>query len=69
MSDRKMDTECEFNQPKVLQKTDLYPGVFQDDLTFKFEATNVHTTDPKDIEQLFADLDRCVSKFKASLKK
>lgn len=49
---------------KRVSTTGLYPGMFHDNLKFTFEATNFHTTDSKEVEKVFADLDLAVLRVK-----
>ena len=51
-------------EPQKLIKADLHPGMFNDDLTFAFEARDFHTTDAKEVAAVFADLDVAVLKVK-----
>jgi len=60
------ESTCTF--PKKFIKTDLYPGMFNDDLSFTFNAKGVHTTDPKEIDEMFAELDAHVAKYKKDLR-
>jgi hypothetical protein len=65
-----METKCGFSEPRVIASTTgLMPGMFNDDLTFKFEAKNVHVTDRAEIDKMLADLDLCVADFKKAAKK
>ena len=49
---------------KHISSTGLYPGIFNDDLTFTFEAKDFHTTDPQEVAKVFADLDLAVLEVK-----
>lgn len=63
--------KCEANwtfPKKIIKTTGLMPGMFHDDLSFTFDAKGVHTADPKEIEAMFADLDKFVAKFKTDLR-
>ena len=63
-----MKVAFQFNKPKTLrQATGLHSSTFNDDFTFTFEAKDVHTTDSKEIEEMFAALDQAVRKFKEAL--
>lgn len=64
-----MKTKFKFNEPAVKHSTGLTTGMFNDDLTFTFEAKDVHVTDPKEIDKMLAALDLAVLKFKQSAKK
>lgn len=59
-----MKCTSENDFPKKLVKTDIHPDVFNDDLYFKFTAEDVHTSDPKEIERMFAELDDAVAHYK-----
>ena len=64
----KCEATCSFPK-KIVSTTGLYPGIFNDDLSFTFNAKDVHTTDPKEIDKMFAELDSFVAKYKADLRK
>jgi hypothetical protein len=65
-----MKTEFTFNMPKkIVSSTGIYPGMFNDDMSFTFTAKDVHTTDPKEIDKMFAELDAAVAKYKKDLRK
>jgi hypothetical protein len=61
--------ECELTAtfPGKKVTTGLMPGMFNDDLEFTFTAKDVHTTDPKEIDALFAEIDRFVARYKKDL--
>jgi hypothetical protein len=62
-----VETTFKIDEPTTLKSTTgLYPDIFNDDLTFTFEAKNFHTTDPKEVEEVFADLDSAVIEVKKS---
>ena len=64
-----MECEAKGTFPKkIIKTTGLMPGMFNDDLEFTFVAKGVHTTDPKEIEAMFAELDAYVAKYKADIK-
>jgi hypothetical protein len=52
---------------KIISSTGLSPGMFNDDLSFTFNAKDVHTTDPKEIDKMFSELDVYVAKYKKDL--
>jgi hypothetical protein len=52
---------------KIVKTTGIYPGIFNDDLSFTFTAKDVHTTDPKEIDAMFKELDALVAKYKKDL--
>jgi hypothetical protein len=63
------NARSEFNFPKKMtSSTSLMPGMFNDDLFFTFKADDVHTSDAKEIEAMFAELDVHVAKYKKELK-
>jgi hypothetical protein len=65
-----METSCKFDVPVVKHPIEgLMPGMFDNDLTFTFEAKYVHVTDPKEIDQMLWDLDIFVADFKLSARK
>jgi len=61
-----VETTFTIQDPKKLvsAKGGLYDGMFNDDLTFTFEAKDFHTTDPREVSRVFADLDFAVQKVK-----
>lgn len=42
--------------------------MFNDDLSFTFNAKDVHTTDPKEIDKMLAELDARVANYKNELR-
>jgi len=54
---------------ETVKSTAIYPGMFNDDLSFLFTAKDVHTTDPKEIDEMFAELDAHVANYKKELRK
>jgi hypothetical protein len=53
------------DQPKdLVRTTGVYPGMFNDDLKFTFEAKDFHTTDPTEVAKVFAELDLAVREVK-----
>lgn len=64
-----MKIEFKFDMPKEkVKSTGIYPGMFNDDLSFTFSAKNVHTTDPKEIDEMFNELDKAVARYKKDLR-
>lgn len=64
-----MQTKFDFNEPKrFVNVTGMYPGMFNDDLYFNFEAKDVHTTDPKELDRMLEELDVAVHKYKECVK-
>lgn len=64
-----MECEATGTYPKEnVRSTGIYPGMFNDDLSFTFTAKDVHTTDPKEIDKMFAELDIYVAKYKKDLR-
>lgn len=62
-----METTFKFNERKVIKSSSgISPEMFNDDLTFTFEAKDVHWTDPKELDKMFAELDFAVSEVKKS---
>jgi hypothetical protein len=60
----------EFTEPKVTtSSTGLSQNMFKDDLTFTFEAKDVHVTDPEEIGKVLAVLDKAVSEVKKAWQK
>jgi hypothetical protein len=60
-----MKVEFKFDMPKEnVKSTGIYPGMFNDDLSFTFSAKDVHTTDPKEIDEMFNELDKAVARYK-----
>jgi hypothetical protein len=63
-----MKCQAEYNFPKkLISTTALYPGIFSDDLTFTFTAEDVNTSDPKEFDTMFFELDSFVAKYKQDL--
>jgi hypothetical protein len=63
-------TTFKFSAPKKLISTGgLMPGTFNDDIPFTFEAKDVHVTDLKELEKVFAEIDFAVSELKKSWQK
>jgi hypothetical protein len=62
------ESTCTFPKENI-KATGIMPGMFNDDLSFTFNAKNVHTTDPKEIDAMFAGLDAHVANYKAELRK
>jgi hypothetical protein len=63
------NARSEFDLPKkIISTTGLYPGIFNDDLFFTFKADDVHTTDSKELEAMFAELDGHVANYKKALR-
>ena len=64
-----MKCDFAFGMPKkIISSTGIYPGMFNDDLSFTFNAKQVHTTDPKEIDKMFAELDAAVARYKKDLR-
>lgn len=63
----KCESTCTFPK-KIVSTTGIYPGMFNDDLSFTFNAKDVHTTDPKEIDKMFAELDAHVARYKKDLR-
>jgi hypothetical protein len=64
-----MKSEFKFDMPKkIIGSTGIYPGMFNDDLSFAFMAKDVHTRDPKEIDKMFAELDAAVARYKKDLR-
>jgi hypothetical protein len=64
-----MKCDFAFDLPKkIISTTGLYPGMFNDDLSFTFNAKDVHTTDPKEMDKMFAELDAAVARYKKDLR-
>ena len=63
-----MKVKSEFNLPKkIISTTGVRPDIFNDDLYFRFNANDVHTTNPKELDAMFAELDVHVAKYKAKM--
>jgi hypothetical protein len=60
-------SECGFPK-KMISVTSIQPGMFNDDLYFRFTADGVHTSDPKEIDKMFAELDAHVARYKERLR-
>jgi len=64
----KCESTCTFPKENITT-TGLSPGIFNDDLSFVFTAKDVHTTDPREIDEMFAELDTRVANYKKELRK
>ena len=63
-----MECEARGTFPKEnVKSTGIYPGMFNDDLSFTFTAKGVHTTDPQEVDRMFAELDTYIAKYKKDL--
>ena len=64
-----MKCDSTWNMPKkMISSTGISPGMFNDDLTFTFNAKDVHTTDPQELDKMFAELDAAVAQYKNELR-
>jgi hypothetical protein len=61
--------KCEFDHPaREKSSTGLYPGIFSEDVGFRFQV-NVKVTDPKDVEEMLELFNRAAADFNDTWKR